>query len=243
MEEGSYIKWLLRGILYALASAFMATLFLVVAYKWVNPNATWLMVHRYYFDSKTALITPQQNWVSINEISPNLILAVIAAEDNLFMEHNGFDFEAIKKAKNDNSKGKRVRGASTITMQTAKNVFLWPKRSWVRKGFEAVFTVLIETFWGKQRIMEVYLNFAEFGKGIYGVDSASQLFFKVNSKKITRSQAALMAAVLPNPLVRNMVKPSAYITSYQQRILRNMNNVGDEAIKKLFVVTGSKKKS
>jgi monofunctional biosynthetic peptidoglycan transglycosylase len=149
------------------------------------------------------------------------------------MEHNGFDFEAIKKAKNENSKGKKIRGASTISMQTAKNVFLWPKRSWVRKGFEAIFTVLIETFWGKQRIIEVYLNVAEFGKGIYGAEAASSIFLKVNSKKINRSQAALMAAVLPNPLIRNIAKPSAYIKTYQQRILRNMSNVGSATVKEL----------
>jgi monofunctional glycosyltransferase len=130
-------------------------------------------------------------------------------------------------------RGKKVRGASTISMQTAKNIFLWPKRSWVRKGFEAVFTVLIETFWGKQRIMEVYLNVAELGKGIYGTEAASIFFYKVNSKKINRSQAALMAAVLPNPLIRNIAKPSAYVKSYQQRILRNMSNVGSETVKEL----------
>jgi monofunctional glycosyltransferase len=233
MKEDSYIKWILRGALYASISAILATMFLVIAYKWVNPSATWLMIHRYYFDPKTQFIPPQQNWVGINEISPKLFLAVIAAEDNLFMEHNGFDFEAIKKAKNENSKGKKIRGASTISMQTAKNVFLWPKRSWVRKGFEAVFTVLIETFWGKQRIMEVYLNVAELGKGIYGTEAASIFFYKVNSKKINRSQAALMAAVLPNPLIRNIAKPSAYVKSYQQRILRNMSNVGSETVKEL----------
>jgi monofunctional biosynthetic peptidoglycan transglycosylase len=233
MKEDSYIQWILRGTVYAITSAILATLFLVIAYKWVNPSSTWLMVHRYYFDTKTQFIPPQQNWVGTNEMSPNLFLAVIAAEDNLFMEHNGFDFEAIKKAKNENSKGKKIRGASTISMQTAKNVFLWPKRSWVRKGFEAIFTVLIETFWGKQRIIEVYLNVAEFGKGIYGAEAASSIFLKVNSKKINRSQAALMAAVLPNPLIRNIAKPSAYIKTYQQRILRNMSNVGSATVKEL----------
>jgi monofunctional glycosyltransferase len=104
MKEDSYLKWILRGALYASISAILATMFLVIAYKWVNPSATWLMIHRYYFDPKTQFIPPQQNWVGINEISPNLFLAVIAAEDNLFMEHKGFDFEAIKKAKNENSK-------------------------------------------------------------------------------------------------------------------------------------------
>lgn len=168
-----------------------------------------------------------KTWISLDEISPNLPLAVVASEDNLFMEHSGFDFESIEKARDFNAKkkGKKMRGASTISQQTAKNVFLWPQRSWVRKGLEVYFTVLIEFVWGKKRIMEVYLNVIETGKGIYGVEAASQRFFGKPVSKISRSEAALLAAVLPNPLKWDPSSPTAYIRERQQWILWNMNNI------------------
>ena len=170
----------------------------------------------------------KKEWISLDEMSTSLPQAVVAAEDNMFIEHSGFDFEAIQKAKeyNQKKKGKKVRGASTISQQTAKNVFLWPQRSWIRKGLEVYFTVLIEFIWGKKRIMEVYLNVIETGKGIYGVEAASQQYFGKSAGKITRSQAALIAAILPNPLKWNPASPTEYLLGRQQWILWNMNNIG-----------------
>ncbi|NLO70784.1 MAG: monofunctional biosynthetic peptidoglycan transglycosylase [Porphyromonadaceae bacterium] len=167
----------------------------------------------------------KKEWVSIDKISPNMIQAVVAAEDNLFMSHNGFSFDAIEKAYKHNKKGKRIRGGSTISQQTAKNVFLWPHRSWVRKGFEAYFTVLIELVWSKKRIMEVYLNVIEMGDGIYGVQAASKTYFNVNASKLANSQAALIAVCLPNPRRYNPAKPSSYIQRRKNQILSLMRKI------------------
>jgi monofunctional biosynthetic peptidoglycan transglycosylase len=164
--------------------------------------------------------------VKLKDISPNMPRAVIASEDNNFQKHHGIDFEAIKKARELNKKRKRKLGASTISQQTAKNVFLWPDRTWLRKGMEVYFTGLIEIFWGKRRIMEVYLNVIEMGDGIYGVEMASQKFFRKPASNLTRSEAALIAAVLPNPRRWSPAKPSSYIQRRQQNILRVMGQVG-----------------
>ena len=154
-----------------------------------------------------------KTWKSYENISPELARAVIASEDNLFDTHNGFDWQQINKAIEDHEqKGKRLRGASTISQQTAKNVFLFPTRSFVRKGFEAYFTVLIETIWGKRRIMEVYLNVAEMGKGIYGAEAAAGQLFHKKAANLTRREACLIAACLPNPLKRNAGNPSQYVS-------------------------------
>ena len=162
-------------------------------------------------------------------MSSALPTAVVASEDQLFLEHWGFDFKSIEKAYENNQKKKRrtIRGASTISQQVAKNVFLWPGRSWVRKGLEVYFTVLIEILWDKKRIVEVYLNVAEMGDGIYGVEAASRKYFKRGANKISRSQAALIAAILPNPLKYSATKPTAYIKKRQQWILRNMDYIGE----------------
>lgn len=226
MNNSKYINWLLKGFAYFALSALLAIAINLFAYKWVNPSPTWLMVQRYFIHPKTQFIEPKQQWVAIGNISPFMVQAAVAAEDNLFMDHWGFDFESIKKARDNNITGSRTRGASTISMQTAKNVFLWPKRSWTRKALEAFFTVLIEVAWGKERIMEVYLNVAEMGIAIYGAEAAANHHFKRTASAISRNQAALLAAALPNPLTRNPQRPSAYLKSYQNRILRNMNNIG-----------------
>lgn len=168
----------------------------------------------------------RKDWVSIDKISPHMVLAACAAEDGKFMLHNGFDWEAIQKAIKSNKRGKKLRGASTISQQTAKNVFLWPKRSWLRKGFETYFTFLIETCWSKKRIMEVYLNVAEFGRGIYGVEEAAQAYYKKPASKLNRNEAAMIATVLPLPSKRNPAKPSNYMVRYQHIILRNMYTLG-----------------
>ena len=167
----------------------------------------------------------KHTWVSKEKISRHLPMAVIASEDNRFAEHNGFDFKEIEKAMEENKTRKRPRGASTISQQTAKNVFLWPASSWLRKGLEVYFTTLIELCWSKERIMEVYLNSIEMGKGIYGAQAAAKYKFNTTAAKLTKGQCALIAATLPNPIRFNSAKPSAYILKRQKQILRLMNLV------------------
>ncbi len=169
--------------------------------------------------------TCKHTWVSFDKISPYLPMAVIASEDNRFAEHNGFDFKEIEKAIKENEKRKRKRGASTISQQTAKNVFLWPQSSWVRKGLEVYFTFLIETFWSKERIMEVYLNSIEMGKGIYGAQATAKYKFNTTAAKLAKGQCALIAATLPNPIRFDSAHPSSYILKRQKQILRLMNLV------------------
>ncbi len=220
---------LLRFFKYFIIIYFTSTLFFVILYKFVNPPVTPLMMIRLAEQSwKGQTVKLEKEWISLEKMSPNLPLAVVASEDNLFLQHSGFDFESIEKAKEFNAKkqGKKVRGASTISQQTAKNVFLWPQRSWIRKGLEVYFTVLIEFIWGKERILEVYLNVIETGKGIYGVEAASQSYFGKSASKISRGEAALIAAVLPNPLKWNPSSPTPYIRGRQQWILWNMSNIG-----------------
>ncbi|WP_044201642.1 monofunctional biosynthetic peptidoglycan transglycosylase [Echinicola pacifica] len=167
----------------------------------------------------------KKDWVPLEEISQHLVQAVVASEDQKFLDHNGFDMDAIKEAIEGNQSGKRLRGGSTITNQTAKNVFLWPGRNYLRKGLEAYFTVLIEFIWSKERIMEVYLNVIEMGDGIYGAEAAAQAFYKKPAAKLSRQEAAMIAAVLPNPLRWSPAKPTAYNQKRQAWILRNMNNL------------------
>lgn len=164
-------------------------------------------------------------WVNIEKISPHLQLAVVASEDQNFLNHNGFDYSAIRKAIEENKSGKRIRGASTISQQTAKNVFLWPQRSWIRKGLEVYFTFLIELFWSKERILEVYLNSIEMGKGIYGAEAASQFWFSKSAKQLSASEAAAISAILPNPREYRANPPSAYISQRKEWIQRQMRNL------------------
>ena len=167
------------------------------------------------------------HWVSIDNISPSMPLAVIASEDANFMKHHGFDYNAIENAVERNLKHpeKRKLGASTISQQTAKNVFLWPGRSWIRKGFEVYFTGLIELLWGKERIMEVYLNSIEMGDGIYGVDAVAEEHFRIDAKNLTKPQCALIAATLPNPRKFSSKDPNSYMLKRQSRILKEMKFV------------------
>jgi monofunctional biosynthetic peptidoglycan transglycosylase len=220
---------LFRFLKYFVIIYFASSLFFVILYKFINPPVTPLMVIRIGEQAWNGqVIKLKKDWIGLDKMSANLPLAVVASEDNLYMEHSGFDFKSIEKAKEYNTKkqGKKVRGASTITQQTAKNVFLWPQRSWLRKGLEVYFTVLIEFVWGKKRILEVYLNVIETGKGIYGAEAASQNYFGKSASGITRGEAALIAAVLPNPLKWNPATPTPYIRGRQQWILWNMNNIG-----------------
>lgn len=170
------------------------------------------------------------DWVSMDEISPWMGLAVIAAEDQTFPDHWGFDVAAIKKALSHNERNEnRIRGASTLSQQTVKNLFLWDGRSWLRKGLEAGLTVGVETVWSKKRILTVYLNIAEFGDGVFGVEAAAQRYFGKPASRLTQSEAALLAAVLPNPLRFKAAAPSGYVRSRQAWILRQMRQLGGES--------------
>lgn len=193
------------------------SLFLVILFRFVPVPLTYLMVIRcaeQVFAGKELRL--KHDWVSIDEISKNLPLAVVCSEDQNFMNHSGFDMDAIERSVEAAKRGaKRVKGASTISQQTAKNVFLWPGRSWIRKGFEVYFTVLIEFFWSKERIMEVYLNSIEMGNGIYGAEAAANFYWKTSAKNLSRNQAAAIAAVLPNPRKYSANPPGPYV---QERI-------------------------
>ena len=166
-----------------------------------------------------------KHWVSIDEISPNMVQAVVASEDNLFLTHHGFSIDDMTKAFEHNLNGKRIRGGSTISQQTAKNVFLFPQRSYIRKGLEAYYTVLIELIWSKKRIMEAYLNVIEMGDGVYGVEAAAQEHFGVHASELTKSQAALIAACLPNPRKFNAGHPSGYIQGRKSQIVSLMGKL------------------
>lgn len=164
----------------------------------------------------------EKEWMSLDKISKNAVRAVLASEDQNFLEHNGFDFIAIEKAMEHNKVSKKKIGASTITQQTAKNVFLWQGRTWIRKGLEAYFTVLIELFWPKDRILETYLNVIEFGDGIYGIEAAAQHYYGKSAAVLNKNEAAMLAAILPNPLKYNALQPSRYLQKRQKRIMRQM---------------------
>ena len=170
----------------------------------------------------------EHDWVPLEEISPKLQLAVVCSEDQNYLKHFGFDWGAIEKAMKENEEGKRMRGASTITQQTAKNVFLWPGRSYIRKAFEVWFTVLIEIFWSKERIMEVYLNSIEMGDGVYGAEAAAQHWYKKKAIKLTKDDAAGIAAVLPNPRKYKANPPTNYITKRKVWIKQQMNYWGNK---------------
>ncbi len=207
---------------------FATTLFLVMVFKFVPVFATPLMAARAVENiTKDKPLEFSHDWVSIDDISPNMQKAVIAAEDSNFMTHNGFDFEAMKKALDNNSKGRRIKGGSTISQQTAKNVFLWQGRSYIRKGLEAYFTVLIEAIWGKERIMEVYLNSIEMGNNVYGVEAAAHHYFLKTASTLSKREAAAIAAILPNPRKYKATNSSSYISRRKDRIVRHMRHVGE----------------
>lgn len=214
-----FFKFLLKLIL----GLFLFSILMVVIYKWVPVPFTPLMAIRYFENPEEDI---HHGWVSRDKISGNLKVAVIASEDQNFPTHNGFDYKAIEKAMEDNKKGRRIRGASTISQQTAKNVFLWPQRSWFRKGLEVYFTFWIELLWSKERILEVYLNSIEMGKGIYGAEAASQAWFGKSAANLTAYEAAAIAAILPNPRHYNANPASNFIQGRQAWIVRQMRNLG-----------------
>jgi monofunctional glycosyltransferase len=223
------MKKIWRFIWKAVVIFFLFTIGLVIIFRFVPVPVTLLMVKRCIeqkSDGKEMRL--KKDWVSLDKISNTLQLAVVTSEDQNFLWHHGFDFEAIEKAikyneKQQKRKRPRTHGASTISQQTAKNTFLFPARSFIRKGLEVYFTALIELCWSKQRIMEVYLNVIEMGDGIYGAEAASQYYFHKPAKKLTHSESALLAACLPNPRKFNAGKPSPYVRKRQAFILNQMN--------------------
>lgn len=199
----------------------------VVALKYIPIYFTPLMVLRScqsIFDGKAP--RNDKTWMPIEQISHNLVVACIASEDNLFLKHNGFSERAIRQALIERLEGKRIRGGSTISQQTAKNVFTFCSRTWFRKGIETYYTILIELIWGKERIMEVYLNVVELGDGIYGVEAASRHYWGIPANKLSKSQSALMAAALPNPLHYSITRPGPYMQKRQKQILNLMPKMG-----------------
>ena len=205
---------------------FISSILAVVAYKFIPVYYTPLMLTRLYDQHKAGKpFKLDHTWVPLSEIAQPLVQAVVASEDNLFLDHNGFDIEQIQKARDEAEKGKRVRGASTISQQTAKNVFLLPTKSYIRKGIEAYFTLLIEWIWGKERIMEVYLNSIEMGEGIYGAEAVAEAHFGKHAYQLTKSEAALIAATLPNPRKFNSAKPSPYMLKRQAKIISLMGKL------------------
>ena len=220
------IAKILRYIRNLILFLFISSIGVVIIYRFVPVFITPLMVIRGVQQITSGeKLTCHHTWVAFDKISPNLPMAVIASEDNRFASHNGFDFEEIKKAMEENKTRKRQRGASTISQQTAKNVFLWPQSSWLRKGLEVYFTFLIELCWSKERIMCVYLNSIEMGKGIYGAEAVAKYHFNTTAAKLTKAQSALIAATLPNPIRFNSAHPSAYMLKRQQQIMRLMDLV------------------
>jgi monofunctional glycosyltransferase len=203
----------------------------IIILRWVDPPITLTQL-----GSVLSGYGLKRDYVNYDEISPNAKLAVMSSEDQIFTDHNGFDFKSIKKAMAYNEKKPgRLRGGSTISQQVAKNVFLWQGRSWVRKGLEVYFTFMIELVWSKKRILEMYLNVAEMGKGIFGIEAASQAYFKKPAKKLTRQEAAMVAACLPNPKKYSVKPPSRYVSVRSGWVMRQMNHLdGDPDIKALI---------
>ena len=217
----------LQGLALLLVASILATL----ALRWLPPPVTAVMLERKadaWLHRRAFRL--DYRWVRWDRISPQAPLAVIAAEDQNFATHHGFDFESIQKALDEHDRGGRLRGASTISQQVAKNVFLWSGRSFVRKGLEAYFTVLIECIWPKRRILEVYLNVAELGDGVFGVEAASRRYFGKPALQLRPEEAALLAAVLPNPLRLRASRPSAYVQERRAWILQQMEQLGGTAV-------------
>ena len=227
-QRGRVAVRLLRWFLVVLLAWLLLTATPVLLLRWLRPLTSAIMLeaaaqawaaqdHGYRTDFE---------WVSLEQISPHAAIAVIASEDQLFPFHAGFDFDSIRDAVRESERGRRLRGASTISQQVAKNLFLWSRHSLVRKGLEAYFTVLIEALWPKERILEMYLNVAQFGNGVYGVQAAAERFWHKPARRLTSADAALLAAVLPNPLRLHADRPSRYVLSRRDWILDQMRMLG-----------------
>lgn len=219
--------WVKRIIL----GLFILQLVYIIALKWINPPVTLTQLQSLFTGNGL-----KRDYVSGDELSYNMKLAVVSSEDQVFPDHSGFDWKSIEKAmKYNKKKPNRIRGASTISQQVAKNVFLWQGRDWIRKGLEIYFTKMIEWIWGKERILDVYLNVIEMGKGIFGAEAAAQYYFKKPAKKLTRREAAMIAACLPNPKKYTVKPPSNFVQAKSWWILQQMNNLeGDPDLQKII---------
>lgn len=215
-----FARWAVTTLLGAVVASILA----VAVFRWLPVPTTAFMVGERFTAVEPAL-HQRHDWVPWPQISRHAATAVIAAEDQKFLVHDGFDFEQIERAVADAGRGRRLRGASTISQQVAKNLFLWPGQSWVRKGLEAWFTVWIELLWPKRRILEVYLNSAQFGRGIWGVEAASRAYFGKPAAQLSRHESALLAAVLPSPTHYRVVNPGPYVRGRQAWILGQMNRI------------------
>ena len=234
-RKQSRARRLLRLALEAAAVAVLASIAAVILLRWVPPVTSGMMIER-WLEAKWEgrQYSTRYQWVRWDRVAPAAPLAAVAAEDQRFAEHRGFDLESIQDAIEDHERGRRLRGASTISQQVAKNLFLWSGRSYLRKGLEAYFTALIEVLWSKRRILEVYVNIAEMGDGVFGVEAASQRFFRKPASRLRADEAALLAAVLPNPRRFRADRPSAFIAERQAWILRQMDQLGGTAYLKQF---------
>ncbi|HXY97596.1 MAG TPA: monofunctional biosynthetic peptidoglycan transglycosylase [Steroidobacteraceae bacterium] len=227
-QRRGFARRLLQILGVALLAWVLLTAVPVLVLRWLHPLTSAFMLEA----AAQAALANQRDyhtdyrWVSLEHISRHAAIAVIASEDQQFPFHAGFDFDSIREAVRASERGKRLRGASTISQQVAKNLFLWPGHSFVRKGFEAYFTVLIEALWPKERILEMYLNVAQFGDGIYGVQAAGERFWRTPALRLTSEESALLAAVLPNPLRLHADRPSAYVLERRDWILEQMRELG-----------------
>ncbi len=227
-KKNGFVKSAIKIFIASVLLYMLGTIIIVLLFKYVNPNVTSFVNERaesdYYGLLKTTDI--QKKWISIDKMSLYLPLAAVASEDQKFFEHFGFDIEQIGKAIDQNKKGRRVRGASTITQQLAKNIFLNSQKSFVRKAFEGYYTILIELFWSKERILEVYLNSAELGQNIFGVEVASWYYFNRSASSLKEAESALLIACLPNPIRYRVKNPSTFMINRRNRIMRQMDFIG-----------------
>lgn len=230
MALGTFLRKTFRVFFWAIALSLIASVAAVALLRWIDPPTSAFMLREHFHD-RPRPVTVRHRWVDWEDISAHAKVAVIAAEDQRFPDHFGFDLHSINDALEERQRG-RMRGASTISQQVAKNLFLWPGQSWIRKGLEAYFTVLIEAAWPKRRILEVYLNVAEFGRGVYGVGAASDVFFGKRAANLSSYDAALLAAVLPSPKRMRVNAPSRYVRSRQQWIVRQMRGLGGPSLLK-----------
>jgi monofunctional biosynthetic peptidoglycan transglycosylase len=219
-------RWAVNTLLAVAAASILA----VAAFRWLPVPTTAFMIRERLAAGSGPPLVQRHEWVAWPQISRQAAVAVIAAEDQKFLLHDGFDFEQIEKAWDDAGRGRRLRGASTISQQVAKNLFLWPGQSWVRKGLETWFTVWIELLWPKRRILEVYLNSAQFGRGIWGVEAASRTYFGKGAARLDRNEAALLAAVLPSPTRYRVVNPGPWVRSRQAWIAGQMQGLGGPSL-------------
>jgi monofunctional glycosyltransferase len=239
-RRASFLRRAGHFLLLGVAASAALALLLVLALRWINPptSAFMLAARAAALFGGTHGYQTRYQWVDLEQIAPQAALAVIAAEDQQFPFHAGFDFKSIREAVRHNAQSRRVRGASTISQQVAKNLFLWSGRSYLRKGLEAGFTLLIEWCWPKERILEMYLNIAEFGRGIYGVQAAAQFFFHRDARRLNRDEAALLAAVLPNPSRYHVEAPSHLVLTRRDWISQQMADLGGTAYLELIEKQG-----